>query len=112
MKISLKFLPVGPINIISSIIQIMALRRPGGEPLSEPMTISLLKHICVTRTQWVKRIIQFSFDPSFYIKIEYDYHIENKRYPDSKVHWAYIGPTIACNPPVSHITADAHSPMR
>ena len=33
----------------------MAWRRPGDKPLSEPMMVSLLTHICVTRPQWVKR---------------------------------------------------------
>ena len=32
----------------------MAWRRPGDKPLSEPLTISLPTHICVTRPQWVK----------------------------------------------------------
>ena len=32
----------------------MAWRRPGAKPLSEPMMVSLLTHICVTRPQWVK----------------------------------------------------------
>ena len=32
----------------------MAWRRPGDKPFSEPMMISLLTHICVTRPQWVK----------------------------------------------------------
>ena len=31
----------------------MAWRRPGDKPLSEPMMICLLTHICVTRPQWV-----------------------------------------------------------
>ena len=35
-------------------IQILAWRRPGDKPLSEPMIVSLLTHICVTRPQWVK----------------------------------------------------------
>ena len=33
----------------------MACRRPGDKPLSEPMMVSLLTHICVTRPQWVDR---------------------------------------------------------
>ena len=33
--------------------QIMAWRRPGDKPLSEPMMVSLLTHICVTWPQWV-----------------------------------------------------------
>ena len=33
----------------------MAWRRPGDKPLSEPMMVSLLMHICVTRPQWVNK---------------------------------------------------------
>ena len=33
----------------------MAWRRPGDKPLSEPMMIRLLTHICVIRPQWVKK---------------------------------------------------------
>ena len=44
---------MGPINIIPALVQIMAWRRPGDKPLSEPMMVSLLTHICVTRPQWV-----------------------------------------------------------
>ena len=32
----------------------MAWRRSGDKPLSEPMMVNLLTHICVTRPQWVK----------------------------------------------------------
>ena len=39
---------------IPALVQIMAWRRPGDKPLSEPMMVSLLTHICVTRPQWVK----------------------------------------------------------
>ena len=53
-KISLKFVPKGPINNIPSLVQVMAWRRPGDKPLSEPMMVSLLAHICVARPQWVK----------------------------------------------------------
>ena len=53
IKISLKFVPKGPINNIPSLVQIMVWRRPGAKPLSEPMMVSLLMHICVTRPQWV-----------------------------------------------------------
>ena len=37
IRISLKFVPKGPINNIPALVQIMAWRRPGDEPLSEPM---------------------------------------------------------------------------
>ena len=53
IKISLKFVPKGPINNIPALVQIMAWRRSGDKPLSEPMMVSLLTHICVTRPQWV-----------------------------------------------------------
>ena len=54
IKNPLKFVPKGPINTIPALVQIMAWRRPGDKPLSEPMLISLPTHICVTRPQWVK----------------------------------------------------------
>ena len=54
IRISLKFVHRGPINNIPSLVQIMAWRRPGDKPLSEPMMVNLLTHICVTRPQWVK----------------------------------------------------------
>ena len=53
-EISLKFVPMGPINNIPAWVQIMGWRRPGDKPLSEPMLVSLLTHICATRPQWVK----------------------------------------------------------
>ena len=56
IEISLKFVPKGPINNIPALVQIMAWRRSGDKPLSEPMMDSLLTHICVTRPQWVKQL--------------------------------------------------------
>ena len=53
IKISLKFIPKGPINNIPALVQVMAWRRPGDKPLTEPMVVRLLTHICVTRPQWV-----------------------------------------------------------
>ena len=55
IKISLNFIPKGPINNIPALVQVMAWRRPGDKPLSEPMTVSLLTHVCVTRPQWFKQ---------------------------------------------------------
>ena len=54
IRISLKFVPRGPIDNIPALVQIMAWRRVGDKPLFEPMMVSLLTHICVTRPQWVK----------------------------------------------------------
>ena len=42
------------INNNPALFQIMAWRRLGDKPLSEPMMVSSLTHICVTRPQWVK----------------------------------------------------------
>ena len=53
IKVSLKFVPKGPITDIPSFVQIMAWRRSGDKPLFEPMMVSLLTHICITRPQWV-----------------------------------------------------------
>ena len=53
ITIWLEFVPKGPINNISALVQIMAWRRPGDKPLSESMMVSLPTHICVTRPQWV-----------------------------------------------------------
>ena len=57
LKISLKFVPKGPINNIPALVQIMAWRQTGAKPLSESMMVSLLTHICVTRPQWVKGLL-------------------------------------------------------
>ena len=58
LKISLKIVPnnipaLVP-NNIPAFVQIMAWRRPGDKPLSEPMIVRLLTHVCITRLQWVK----------------------------------------------------------
>ena len=47
--------PKGQINNIPALVQIMAWRRPGDKPLSEPMMVSLTMHICVIRPQWVDK---------------------------------------------------------
>ena len=61
----LKFVPKGPINNIPAMVQIMAWRRPGDKPLSEPMVVSLPTHICVIRPQWVKYCFKSSTKPEF-----------------------------------------------
>ena len=67
IKISLKFIPKGPINNIPALVQIMAWCRPGDKPLSEPMVVSLLTHISVTRPQWVKGMACCLITPSHYL---------------------------------------------
>ena len=67
IKISLKFVPNGPINHIPALVQIMAWRRSGDKPLSEPMIVSLLTHICVS--QWVNIYISQPFTHSVKCRI-------------------------------------------
>ena len=54
IAISLNFVPERHINNIPALVQIMAWCRPGDKPLSEPVMVSLMTHICVTRPQWLK----------------------------------------------------------
>ena len=56
IEISLTLVPKGSINNNPALFQIMAWRRPGDKPLSEPMMVSSLMHICVTRPQWVNTL--------------------------------------------------------
>ena len=57
INISLKFVPRGPINNILTLVQVMAWRRPGDKPLSEPMMVRLPTHKCATRPQWVNHAL-------------------------------------------------------
>ena len=56
ITLSLKFVPKSLIDNIPALVPIMAWRRPGDKPLSEPMMVNLPTHICVTRPQWVNNI--------------------------------------------------------
>ena len=53
IEFPLKYVRKGPIDNNPALVQIMAWRRSGDKPLSEPMVISLPTHICVTQPQWV-----------------------------------------------------------
>ena len=44
---------MGQISNIPALVQIMAWRRWGDKPLSEPMMVNFPTHMCVTRPQWV-----------------------------------------------------------
>ena len=59
-KILLKFVPEGPINNIPALGLIMACHLAGAKPLSAPMLVSLLPHICITRPKWDKHVVTFS----------------------------------------------------
>ena len=45
---------------IPALVQIMAWRRPGDKPLSEPMMVRMPTRICVTRPQWVNTMLLHS----------------------------------------------------
>ena len=57
INISLKFVPRGPINNIPTLGQLMAWRRPGDKPLSEPMMVRLQTLICIARPQRVNTLV-------------------------------------------------------
>ena len=61
LKISLKCVSEIWINNIPVLVQIMAWRQSGNKPVSKPMMVSLLMHICITWPQWIK-IHMFSFN--------------------------------------------------
>ena len=61
IKISLKSVHKGAISNIPALVQIMAWRRPGDKPLSEPMMVRLPTHICVIPPQWVNRCCLFDY---------------------------------------------------
>ena len=73
IKISLQFVPKGAIINIPALVQIMAWRRPGDKPLSEPMIINLLTHLSVTRPHWVKCI---SLNKSMSVLIKYKIRLQ------------------------------------
>ena len=58
---SLKYVRKDLIDNNPSLVQIMAWRRSGDKPLSEPMMVNLSTHICVTRPQWVTKISLFDY---------------------------------------------------
>ena len=68
IHISLKFVSKGPINNNPALVHIMAYRSLGDKPLSEPMMVSLLTHICFTRLQLLNCNMQrkaYSQDTSY-----------------------------------------------
>ena len=77
IKISLKFVPEGPINNILAMVQLMAWHQTGDKPLSEPMMVRLPMHICVTRPQRVHNNTRIK-------TITTDYHYL------SWIHWPMI----------------------
>ena len=68
IDISLDAVPMGSINNIPALVQLMAWCQLGDKALFEPMMIRLTMHICITWPQWViYRCIDFNkhFSPVF-----------------------------------------------
>ena len=75
VQTSLKFVPKGPITDIPSLVHIMAWRRPGDKQISEPMTLELPAHICVTRPETdVRDAFIKKHTPPYPIIFEYHNH--------------------------------------
>ena len=72
IKISLKFVPKGSINNNPALFQMMAWRRPGVKPLSEPMLVFVPTHICVTRPQWVNQTSLLNKQSSWRLIAQYN----------------------------------------
>ena len=88
LKIWLKFVPKVPINNIPAMVQIMAWRRSGYKPLSEPMMISLLTHICVTRPQWVNWSKTTTKHTNVWTKVHNSWFLLCMIFPGQNKSWA------------------------
>ena len=74
VKISLKFVPRGPINNIPALVQIMVWRRPGNKPSSEPVIVvywRIYASLCLNEVRhwgWDKMaiILQTTFSHAFH----------------------------------------------
>ena len=51
--IALEIDPKSQIKNFATLVQIMAWRRSGAKPVSEPVMVSFLTHICITQPQCV-----------------------------------------------------------
>ena len=82
MTISLKFVPRRSINNMPALVQIMAWRRLGDKPLSEPMMARLPTHICVTRPQFA--VISSFLHPGPLLLMPQSHHT-----PGPRMGWSY-----------------------
>ena len=92
ISISLKFVPRDPINNIPTLVQVMAWRRPGDKPLSEPMMVRLPTHICVTRPQWVK----WNLNQNTAISIEENSFEKGGHFVSAAVSYQLLGGLLHC----------------
>ena len=64
-----------PINNILALGQIKVWRRPADKPLSEPMMVCLLTHICVARPQWVNPLFDYILPCSYLLFTDLDLYV-------------------------------------
>ena len=102
IKISLKFVPKGPNNIIPALVQIMASRHQGDKPLSEPMLVRL-PTLCASR--YLNEVYRIIIECIRLITHRYstympssvrEWHIPNKTFPATGDHQLYWIRHIAC----------------
>ena len=82
------FVPRGPIDHIPSLIQIMAWRQPGDNPLPEPMMVSLLTHI-LSQHELNRKCQDYVYIKWNYLK----YNVENKallRHENERMSYGWI----------------------
>ena len=85
IKISLKFVFRCAINNIPALVQIMAWRWLGDKPLSEPMVVNSLMHICVIRPQGVHSTLSW---PEHFLN-HWKHFWVNKSYPFHGFLWYF-----------------------
>ena len=57
----------------------MAWRRPGDKPLSEPMVVCLMTHICITQPQWVNG----NYDNNNNVNNNYEGNTDDEHHTDN-----------------------------
>ena len=61
--------PKGPIDNIAALIQIMVWLRPVDNPLSGPMMVTLLTHICLTRPQCLTVLMMLAMEIKIHMQV-------------------------------------------
>ena len=77
IRFSLKYVRKSSIDNNPTLVQIMAWRRSGAKPLSEPMMIISPTHIGVTRPQWVNRNVWFDISIVHWGAMKHDHFSPN-----------------------------------
>ena len=109
IEISLKFVPEGPINNKPALVQIMAWRRPGDKPLSEPMMVCRqlgLDELMFYKVDTVTTGTKATFTYSIYVKLMYTTRDIKSLWP---VKW-YIVPPIYVSPIDQSLVLHAFTP--